>query len=280
MIEQHQVSNQVSFALQEDIGTGDVTAQLVAENSISEAKVISRQPAILCGQAWFDEVFCQIDQNIEIDWIMNDGDQIIANQVLCQLKGKSRGLLTGERTALNFLQTLSATATLTRQYADKLKAYATLVLDTRKTVPGLRTAQKYAVLVGGGQNHRIGLYDGILIKENHIDAAGSITEVLHMAEKIRSGDCFIEIEVQNIDELREALAAGADRILLDNFSIQGLQKAVMINRSRAKLEASGNVSLASIEQIAETGVDYISVGDLTKNINAIDLSMLFIHRNT
>ncbi|MFC1666001.1 carboxylating nicotinate-nucleotide diphosphorylase [Pseudomonadota bacterium] len=277
MIARSEISQQVAWALQEDIGTGDITAKLVSADSISEAKVISRQPAILCGQAWFDEVFYQLDKNIKIDWLSNDGEQIDANQTLCHLYGKSRGLLTGERTALNFLQTLSATATHTAQYAKKLEAYSTLLLDTRKTLPGLRIAQKYAVLTGGGHNHRIGLYDGILIKENHIDAAGSITDVLHIAEDIRPKNCFVEIEVQNIDELRQALTAGASRILLDNFSMQELKTAVQINQGQAKLEASGNVSLENIAQFAQTGVDFISVGDLTKNIRAVDLSMLFNH---
>ena len=265
------------MALQEDIGTGDVTAALISENSRSEAKVLSREPAILCGQAWFDEVFRQLDAKIDIDWLTKDGEQIHADQTLCRLTGKSRSLLTGERTALNFLQTLSATATRTKQYAEKLEAYSTVVLDTRKTLPGLRKAQKYAVLTGGGRNHRIGLHDGILIKENHIDAAGSITHALQSAEKIRPDDCFVEVEVCDIEQLRLALSAGADRILLDNFSIEALKNAVAINQGQAKLEASGNVCLENIAEIAQTGVDFISVGALTKNIHAVDLSMLFIH---
>ena len=277
MIDKTEISRQVAVALQEDIGTGDVTAALIAENSRSKANVVSREPAILCGQAWFNEVFYQLDPKIEIDWLIKDGEQTHADQTLCHLQGKSRSLLTGERTALNFLQTLSATATLTRQYVDKLEALSTIVLDTRKTLPGLRRAQKYAVLTGGGHNHRVGLFDGILIKENHIDAAESISDVLRIADKIRPSDCFVEIEVANIDQLRQALKAGAKRILLDNFSIGALKDAVALNQGRAKLEASGNVSLENIAQIAKTGVDFISVGAITKNIRAVDLSMLFVH---
>lgn len=279
MIDKTGISQQVTIALQEDIGKGDVTAALISENSRSEAKVISREPAVLCGQAWFNEVFYQLDPKIEIDWSIKDGEQTQTDQTLCHLQGKSRGLLTGERAGLNFLQTLSATATLTRQYVEKLEPFTTVVLDTRKTLPGLRTAQKYAVLTGGGHNHRTGLFDGILIKENHIDAAGSITDVLQIAGKICPSDCFVEIEVRNISQLQQALSAGAERVLLDNFSIDALKNAVAINQGQAKLEASGNVSLENIAHIAQTGVDFISVGALTKNIHAVDLSMLFVHYN-
>jgi len=274
-----EISQQVAIALQEDVGPGDATASLISKESISVAKVISREPAVICGQAWFDEVFRQLDSKIESMWLVADGEQTHTDQTVCRLHGNSRGLLTGERTALNFIQTLSATATLTRTYADKLAPFTTVILDTRKTIPGLRNAQKYAVRTGGGHNHRIGLYDGILIKENHIDVAGSIAEALLVAEKNRPDNCFIEIEVRDIDELQQALSAGATRVLLDNFSTAMMKAAVQISQGQAKLEASGSISLDKITEIAETGVDYISVGALTKNVRAVDLSMLFIHEN-
>ena len=280
MIDKEEISRQVAIALQEDVGPGDATASLISKESISEAKVVSREPAIICGQAWFDEVFHQLDPKINTKWLVKDGEQTHTDQTICRLRGKSCGLLTGERTALNFLQTLSATATLTRKYADKIAPFTTVILDTRKTIPGLRNAQKYAVLTGGGHNHRIGLYDGILIKENHIDVAGSIAAALQVAENNRPNNCFVEIEVRNIDELRQALKGGANRILLDNFSIAAMAEAVQISQGHAKLEASGSISLENITSIAETGVDYISVGALTKNVRAVDLSMLFIHHNS
>ncbi len=263
----------VRRALAEDIGDGDLTARLVPENRIAGAHVLTRQDAVLCGTAWFDEVFHQLDAPVRISWETRDGEAIHAGQTLCHLQGPARALLTGERTALNFLQTLSGVATCARAYVDAVHGTRAVILDTRKTVPGLRLAQKYAVRCGGGQNHRLGLYDGILIKENHIAAAGSITAALHAVRA--TPDVLIEIEVENLDQLREALAAGAKRILLDNFDLEELRAAVKETRGRAQLEVSGGVTLANVRTLAETGVDLISIGDLTKNITAVDLSLRF-----
>jgi len=229
---------------------------------------------VLCGTAWVDEVFAQLDSGIHIDWLANDGESISANQTLCTLVGNSRHLLTGERTALNFLQTLSATATQTQQFVRAITDTGAKVLDTRKTLPGLRTAQKYAVACGGGYNHRIGLFDAFLIKENHILAAGSIAAAIQTARKQQPA-AKIEVEVENIEEVQQALDAGADQLLLDNMGLPLLREAVTINKGKSILEASGNVSLDTIRDIAHTGVDYISVGSLSKNIRAIDLSMRF-----
>ncbi len=267
------IEETVRRALAEDVGTGDLTANLIPESTQTEAQVITREDAVLCGTAWFDEVFRQVDNRIRIDWNAKDRDAIRAEQILCNLRGPARGLLTGERTALNFLQLLSGTATLARKYVDAVRGTGAVILDTRKTVPGLRRAQKYAVTCGGGQNHRMGLYDAILIKENHIAAAGSIAAALRAAHACAPKGITVEIEVENLDQLREALAAGANHLLLDNFSLDGLLAAVKEARGRAKLEASGGVTLENIRAMAETGVDYISVGDLTKTVRAIDLSM-------
>jgi nicotinate-nucleotide pyrophosphorylase (carboxylating) len=268
----------VASALSEDIGSGDLTASLVDADEIVGASIIARQSLILCGHPWVDEVFSQLDESVVIDWYIGDAQSAEADDVVCKLVGPARTLLTGERTALNFLQTLSATATTTARYVKAIDASKTRILDTRKTIPGLRLAQKYAVTCGGGANHRVGLFDAILIKENHIKSAGSITAALQSAESLKA-DVLIEVEVESHDELLEALDAGAGRILLDNFSIAQLQQAVKTNESYgytgAELEASGNITLASIREIAETGVDYISTGALTKNIDAIDFSMLF-----
>jgi len=262
-------------ALAEDIGNGDITAALIPETAKSTATIISREQAVICGTNWVNEVFRQLDPSITIDWQISDGDRVKPDQLLCTLSGNSRMLLTGERTALNFLQTLSSTSTLAQQYADVVAGTNTKVLDTRKTIPGLRRAQKYAVTCGGCYNHRIGLFDAYLIKENHIAAAGSITAAVETARQLQP-DARVEVEVENMDEVNEALVASADILLLDNFSLNMLQEAVALNNNQAKLEASGNVTLKTIRGIAETGVDYISTGELTKHIRAVDLSMRFI----
>jgi nicotinate-nucleotide pyrophosphorylase (carboxylating) len=268
----------VAAALAEDVGAGDLTASLVDADAVVGATIIARESLVLCGEAWVNEVFQQLDENIIIDWYIGDGGRAEADDVICKIVGPARALLTGERTALNFLQTLSATATTTAAFAKAVAGTRAKVLDTRKTIPGLRLAQKYAVTCGGGGNHRVGLFDAILIKENHIKSAGSITAALQRAQDA-GGEVLIEVEVENHDELLEALDAGAARILLDNFSIDELQEAVATNEGYgivgAELEASGNVTLDTIREIAETGVDYISTGALTKNIRAADLSMLF-----
>ncbi len=268
----------VSTALREDVGDGDLTASLVDADAVVGATIIARESLILAGEPWVDEVFSQLDENIIIDWYIGDGQSAEADDVICKLVGPARALLTGERTALNFLQTLSAVATTTARYVEAVAGTGTRVLDTRKTLPGLRLAQKYAVTCGGGVNHRVGLFDAILIKENHIKSAGSITAALQRAQDLDAG-VVIEVEVECQDELLEALQSGAPRVLLDNFTLDELRLAVETNRSfgyvAAELEASGNVTLESIRSIAETGVDYISVGALTKNVDAIDFSMLF-----
>ncbi|MBI3345345.1 MAG: carboxylating nicotinate-nucleotide diphosphorylase [Gammaproteobacteria bacterium] len=269
-----EINPAVHRALAEDIGSGDLTAALIPESAVAEARVISREAAILCGTAWFDAVFHELSRPVEINWRVRDGEYTTAGQTVCTLRGPARALLTGERTALNFLQTLSGIATVARRYADAVRGTGVKVLDTRKTLPGLRYAQKYAVRCGGCYNHRMGLYDGVLIKENHIRAAGSITAALRAAQDLANG-ALVEIEVRTLEELREALEAGAKRILLDNFTLDDLRRAVAENHGRAKLEASGGVTLENIRLIAETGVDFISVGDLTKNIKAVDLTLLF-----
>ncbi len=264
----------VALALAEDVGAGDLTAALIPEDARAEATVISRETAVLCGAAWFDAVFRQLDPRVAIDWRAADGDRIEPNQVLCTLRGPARPLLTGERTALNFLQMLSGTATLARRFADAVAGTGATILDTRKTLPGLRLAQKYAVRRGGCQNHRIGLFDAVLIKENHIMAAGSITNAIAAARRLHPG-VTVEVEVENLAQLEEALAAGPDIVMLDNFDLATMAEAVRIAGGRVKLEASGNVSFDTVRQIAETGVDYISIGGLTKDVRAVDLSMRF-----
>src|SRR5712692_1642000 len=269
------IAETVRHALAEDIGAGDLTAELIPSTAQVRATVISREYAILCGAAWFDEVFRQLDRTIRVSWQVGDGETAQQDQVLCRIEGSARALLTGERTALNFLQTLSGTATRAKHYADVVRNTGVKILDTRKTLPGLRTAQKYAVICGGCHNHRIGLFDGILVKENHIMAAGSLTAAVQKAKAIAVGNIMVEIEVENLDELREALAAGAKRLLLDNFDLATLRAAVQETRGRAELEASGGITFENIRAIAETGVDFISIGDLTKNVQAADLSMRF-----
>ena len=268
----------VAAALAEDVGAGDLTASLIDADAVVGATIIARESLVLCGEEWVNEVFRQLDENIIIDWYIGDGGRAEADDVICKLVGPARALLTGERTALNFLQTLSSTATTTATYVTAIEDTRARVLDTRKTIPGLRLAQKYAVICGGGVNHRVGLFDAILIKENHIRSAGSITAALQRANEA-GGDVLVEVEVESHDELLEALDAGAGRILLDNFSIEALSEAVSTNKGYgivgAEIEASGNVTLNTIREIAETGVHYISTGALTKNVHAADLSMLF-----
>ncbi len=268
---------QVDRALAEDIGTGDVTAALIAPERAGRAAVITREPAVVCGIPYVNETFARVDPAVRVDWKVAEGDRVAANQLLFTAQGPARGLLTAERTALNFLQLLSATATAAHAYAVLLEGTGCQVLDTRKTIPGLRTAQKYAVRVGGGHNHRIGLFDMILIKENHIMAAGSIARAVASARAC-GARVPVEVEVENLDELRQAIAAGADIAMLDEFSLEAMREAVAINRAAArpvKLEASGGVTQQTIRDIALTGVDYISVGSITKHVQAVDLSMRF-----
>ena len=273
VLEAH-IDEDVRHALEEDVGQGDITAQLVPENGIWKASVYSRDQAILCGRNWFDAVFHHLDEDVDVRWYAADGDEIAPHQVVCTLKGPARSLLTGERTALNFLQTLSGTATLSHYYAQQIKGLGTRILDTRKTVPGLRRAQKYAVRAGGCHNHRMGLYDAFLIKENHIAAAGSIADAVKNARALNS-HLPIEVEVETLDELQQALQAGTDRVMLDNFPVEDVRKAVTLASGKAELEASGGITLDKLRAYAETGVDYISIGALTKDVKAVDLSMRF-----
>ena len=268
------IESQVKLALLEDIGQQDLTADLIPIDAMVTATLITRENATLCGKNWFASVFAQLDKNIVIEWHAADGDKLAANSTICTLNGPARAILTGERTAMNFLQTLSATATRASQYANAVSGLPVKLLDTRKTLPGWRIAQKYAVRCGGCFNHRFGLYDGILIKENHINAAGSIAAAVSQARALHP-TLSVEVEVENNKDLEQALSAKADIVLLDNFDIEQLQQAVSINNGQALLEASGNVNLETIRDIAETGVDRISVGALTKDINAVDLSLRF-----
>lgn len=265
----------VKLALKEDVGTGDITADLLPESRQAEAEVITRENAILCGTAWVDEVYRQIDPSVTITWLVEDGESVMPDQILCKLAGSARSLLTGERIALNFLQTLSGTATITHRFVQAMQNSNTQLLDTRKTIPGLRYAQKYAVLCGGGKNHRLGLYDAFLIKENHITACGSIRQAILLARE-QHPDKKVEVEVENLAELVEALSCQPDIILLDNFDYDLMREAVKLTAGQSKLEVSGNVDEEHIHQIAATGVDFISVGALTKNVKAIDLSMRFL----
>jgi nicotinate-nucleotide pyrophosphorylase (carboxylating) len=269
------VTAQVQQALAEDLGDGDLTAALVPEHAAARARVIVREAAILCGLDWFNEVFHQLDPAIELKWLAKDGDALQPGQLVCELTGKARPILSGERTALNFLQTLSGTASLAGRYVKAVQGTCATILDTRKTIPGLRLAQKYAVRCGGAGNHRFGLYDAILIKENHIRAAGSIMAAMRAATAAAEDGVMIEVEVESLEELDQALAAGARRVLLDNFDNAVLREAVHRNAGRAKLEASGGVDLETVRGIGLTGVDFISVGQLTKDVTATDYSMLF-----
>lgn len=288
LITDEQLAAQVKLALDEDIQSGDITASLIPPKTQLTADLFSRESAVLCGRDWLKQTFTQLDPDIKIKWQANDGDLIRPDQIICTLTGSAQSILTGERTAINFLQTLSGTATQTKKYVDAIEGTSAQILDTRKTIPGLRLAQKYAVTCGGGMNHRIGLYDMILIKENHIESAGSIEMALSKAFTVvrdsdNSSEAPVEIEVETLNELHQALTAGAKRILLDNMSNDTLIEAVKINTvfskendtAAAKLEASGNVELETINEIAQTGVDYISVGALTKHLIAVDFSLRF-----
>ncbi|MFQ3201882.1 MAG: nicotinate-nucleotide pyrophosphorylase (carboxylating) [Zhongshania sp.] len=272
---QRDITETVRFALAEDIGSGDITAQLIPAKHTATASIITREAAVICGVNWVNEVFQQIDNSVTITWHIADGDHVAANSILFELNGPARSLLTGERTALNFLQLLSGTATLCKQYSDLVAHTKVRLLDTRKTIPGLRTAQKYAVSCGGCHNHRIGLYDAFLIKENHIAACGGIGAAIAAARDIAPLKP-VEVEVESLSELTVALNSDADIIMLDNFSLDDMREGVAITAGRAKLEASGNISTQTLAAIAETGVDFISIGALTKHAQAIDLSMRFI----
>lgn len=274
MILPNDIQDTVSRALAEDQGAGDVSADLIMETATARASVICRENAILCGTAWFDETFRQVSDSIKVKWLHNDGERVEADALLCTIEGSARAMLTAERTALNFLQLLSATATQTSVYADKIRHSTCKVLDTRKTIPCLRTAQKYAVRCGGGNNHRIGLYDRVLIKENHIMAAGSIAAAVESANRLHPG-LIVEVEAENLAEVQQGIEANADIIMLDNFDMLTMKEAVKIAEGKTPLEASGGVNIETIEGIAETGVDFVSVGEITKNIRAVDLSMRF-----
>lgn len=267
-----EIEANVRRALTEDIGSGDITAQLIPEERLAHATVITREAAVIAGTAWVDAVFRQLDPRVAVHWQVADGDRVQPNQPLFHLEGPARALLSGERSALNFLQCLSGVATRVAHYVELVKGTSVKLLDTRKTLPGLRLAQKYAVTCGGGHNHRIGLYDAFLIKENHIAACGGIAQAINAAHRIAPGKP-VEVEVENLDELQQALDAGADIIMLDELSLDDMRTAVTLTAGRAKLEASGGINDTTLRKIAETGVDYISIGTLTKDIRAVDLSM-------
>lgn len=274
MLNTQKIVEDVRRALEEDIGSGDVSAELLPGDEQVRAEIIARESFAMAGRAWADAVFRAVDPNLQLQWQVEDGQYYPANTLLLRIEGLARSILTAERTALNFLQTLSATATITRRYVDAIYGTGARLLDTRKTLPGLRYAQKYAVRMGGGENHRMGLYDAYLIKENHIRAAGSISKAIACA-RVKNPELFLEVEVETLAELQEALALRPDRILLDNFTLDMLREAVALNQPKTSLlEASGGVNLSTIRQIALSGVDYISVGDLTKSIHAVDLSLL------
>ncbi|MES2820525.1 MAG: carboxylating nicotinate-nucleotide diphosphorylase [Pseudomonadota bacterium] len=266
------IETAVRRALAEDLGSGDLTAQLIPAERLAHARIITREAAVICGTAWVDTVFRQLDPRVAVHWQVADGERVAPDQTLFTLQGPARALLSGERTALNFLQTLSGVASRCRHYADLVEGTAVQLLDTRKTLPGLRLAQKYAVTCGGCHNHRIGLYDAFLIKENHIAACGSIAAAVAAAHAIAPGKP-VEVEVENLEELQEALAAGADIVMLDELSLADMRQAVALNQGRAKLEASGGINESTLRAVAETGVDYISIGVLTKDVRAVDLSM-------
>jgi len=268
------IINQAANALDEDVGSGDISAALIDAGSWLETELLVREDAVLCGCQWFEEVFRQCDERITIEWRAGDGERIGANTVVCEVAGPARGLLSAERSALNFLQTLSGTATLTRSYAEQIKHTGCRILDTRKTIPQLRVAQKYAVLCGGGSNHRIGLFDAYLIKENHLAASGGIGDTVARARELHA-DKFLEVEVETLEQLQQAIVAGVDRALLDNFSIADMKRAVELNHQRIELEASGNIEKDRLVEIAATGVDFISIGALTKNLRAIDFSLRY-----
>jgi len=266
------IVDDVRRALNEDVGDGDITASLIPAENLASASIITREAAIFCGRAWADEVVRQVDPQIQIEWLVADGNQLMADQTLCRLNGPARGMLTAERCMLNFIQTLSATATRSRYFADMVKDKAVKLLDTRKTLPGLRMAQKYAVTCGGCHNHRIGLFDAFLIKENHIAACGGIAAAINQANRIAPGKP-VEVEVESLEELQQALDAGADIVMLDELSLDDMRKAVSLTAGKAALEASGGINETTLRSVAETGVDYISIGSLTKDVKAVDLSM-------
>ena len=271
----HAIELNVRFALEEDIGAGDITARLIPKNQSGHARVISREPMIIAGKPWVNALFQALDPAVQLEWHADEGDQVEPDSPFLHLHGPARSLLSGERPALNFLQTLSGTATKVRDLVGLLEGTQCQLLDTRKTIPGLRIAQKYAVSIGGGRNHRLGLFDAFLIKENHIMAAGGITAAI-LAARCIAPEAPVEVEVENLQELEDAVTSGADIIMLDNFSVEDMRTAVSLNAGRAKLEASGNIGRHNMRAIAETGVDYISMGSLTKDVKAIDLSMRFI----
>ena len=268
------IINQAANALDEDVGSGDISATLIDADVRLETELLVREDAVLCGCQWFDEVMRQCDERIDIRWLAADGDAVSTDSVVCEVSGPARGLLTAERSAINFLQTLSGTATLARTYAERIRHTNCRILDTRKTIPQLRIAQKYAVLCGGGRNHRIGLFDAYLIKENHLEAGGGIAGTVARARELHP-DKLLEVEVENLTQLQEAIDAGVDRAMLDNFSVMQMQLAVELNQQRVELEASGNVELDQLVEIANTGVDFISIGALTKNLRAIDFSLRY-----
>jgi nicotinate-nucleotide pyrophosphorylase (carboxylating) len=268
------IINQAANALDEDVGSGDISAELIESETLLETELLVREDAVLCGCQWFEEVFRQCDDSITTRWHAGDGDRITANSVVCEVSGPARGLLTAERSALNFLQTLSGTATLTQAYTDKISHTRCKILDTRKTIPQLRIAQKYAVLCGGGGNHRIGLFDAFLIKENHLAACGGIANAVTRAREMQPHK-FLEVEVEDLQQLQQAIDAGVDRVLLDNFSIAALKQAVKLTDRRIELEASGNIDQHQLLEVALTGVDFISIGALTKNLRAIDFSLRY-----
>lgn len=272
------IQQHVKIALEEDIGSGDITAQLIPETNTLVAQVLTRESAVLCGQAWANEVFEQLDPSVEVQWLAEEGADLEPNQAFLKLKGNARSILTGERTALNYIQMLSYTATVSRRYAQLVENQPLTILDTRKTIPSFRLAQKYAIAVGGSSNHRVGLYDAFLIKENHIMAAGSITAAVEQAKQVAPGKP-IEVETENLQEVEQAVIAGADIIMLDNFSLQDMRTAVDTYSPKVKFEASGNMTDQHIKDVSQTGVDYISVGALTKHIQAIDLSLRVIEEN-
>jgi nicotinate-nucleotide pyrophosphorylase (carboxylating) len=273
-LQQHIVKD-IELALKEDVGSGDISALLIDENKLLRTRLLVREEAILCGTAWFEQAFKQCDEGIHLDWQAQDGDRVSAESVVCRISGPARAILTAERTALNFLQTLSGTATTTRYYVDKISQTKCRILDTRKTIPHLRLAQKYAVTCGGGLNHRIGLFDAYLIKENHLAACGSIRQAVERGRALHS-DKLLEVEVETLEQLQQALEANVDRALIDNFSLEEMKQAVKMTSNQIQLEASGNITDESLFNIANTGVDFISIGALTKHVRAIDFSLRFL----
>jgi len=273
-LQQH-IVHDIELALQEDMGDGDISALLIDENKLLTTRLLVREDAILCGTAWFDQAFKQCDERIQLDWQSHDGDRVSAGSVLCQISGSARAILSAERTALNFLQTLSGTATTTRYYVDKISQTKCRILDTRKTIPHLRLAQKYAVTCGGGMNHRMGLFDAYLIKENHLAACGGIQQAVFRGRALHP-DRLLEVEVETLEELQQAIDAKVDRVLIDNFSLTEMKQAVKMAANQIQLEASGNVTDESLLNIANTGVDFISIGALTKHLRAVDFSLRFL----